>query len=599
MNPAPSRSLRLLLLAAILAAPIGAAAKEEIITVGELRPGMKGYGLTVFEGTEPEHFDVEVVSVVPNFLLRQSIILIRVDHPVTDHSGIIGGMSGSPIYIEGRLAGALAYGWRFHKDPIAGVTPIENMLAVLERKVRTGREPVLPMRLARAMEPLLRDEASHGALPAGPFFESFSRHEDASILPARTPMTLSGFAGKAMSMLEEALSPFGIDPVMGGGSASSAEDPGRFVPGGALGVQLVRGDMNATGIGTVTTVRGDDVLAFGHPMMNMGQGALPVTTARIHTVIASVNRSNKLGSPMSPIGSLVQDRQACIAARTDRTAPMIPVTFHIEDPRSRFEESYSVEIVSHRLLTARILHAVLVNIIQNAASDATDVTAQIEGVMKISGRDPITLHDAGVSRRGLTPLAAYFRPSGIVSAVLSNPFEDADIESLEFDVTLRYGLEQSTIVGAFLTAENPLPGEVVNLNVRVRSYGGEESLFTVPIEFPEASGGDKVSITVGGGDAVSPVMPVPRNLDDMLANVRRFYPPKSIVVVTEVPGEGLSLRGRVLERLPDFAVSALKPAVGDQGMSSHKTSVRKVYPTSHVMVGKQTVSVTVGSREYR
>lgn len=587
-----------LLMVLLLAMSVDASGEEKIISIDEIEPGMKGYGLTVFEGTQPEKFDVEVISVVPNFLLRQSIILIRVSHPVTDHSGIIGGMSGSPIYIEGRLAGALAYGWRFHKDPVAGVTPIENMLAVLDRKVRPEGRKILPMGLARAMEPLLRDSSQHKSLPAGPFFDSFAKHSEAHILPARTPLTISGFAGKAESMLEEALSPFGMDPVMGGGSGG-VKDPGKFVPGGALGVQLVRGDMNATGIGTVTTVRGDDVLAFGHPMTNMGQAFFPVTTARIHTVIASINRSNKLGSPLGAIGSLVQDRQACIAARTDRTAPMIPVTFNIKDPRGGIDERYRVEMISHRQMTPRILHAVLINIIQSAASDSEDMTAEITGRIEVSGRAPITLLDAGASRSGLAPLAAYFRPAGIVAAILSNPFEDATVESIDFDITLHYGLELTTIVGAFLTAENPQPGDKVNLNVMLRSYGGDESILALPIEIPESSADSKLVITVGGGDSMAPIMPIPRNLDDMLTNVKRFYPPRSIVVVTEIPGEGITMRGRVLEQLPDFAVSALKPAAGAQEMTSHKTSLRMVYPTSHLVVGKQTVSVTVGSRKFR
>jgi len=558
---------------------------------------MKGYGLTVFAGTTPERFDVEVVSVVPNFLLRQSIILIRCSHPVTDRAGIIGGMSGSPIYLDGRLAGALAYGWRFNKDPLAGVTPIRNMLDVLKRKIRKQRSGIIPVRLAKIFSPLSLLAANTPFVP-NTFFDHFRKNNDSNVVPARTPISISGFFGAARSMLFDMLAPFGMDPMQGGGGGT-LNDPGKFVPGGAIGVQLIRGDMSATGIGTVTAIRKNSVLAFGHPMFNMGQGLLPTSTAYIHTVISSLNRSNKLGSGLGELGSLVQDRQSCIVSRTDRKAVMIPVRYHLVDKRSGVDTTYNVEIAAHRLLTPRFLKAALLNIIQNAASDATDVTADIVGTIKISGRSPMTLRDTGASRKGLASLLTYFRPSAVASIVLSNPFENAEIESMNFDVNLRYGLEVSTITGAYLTAENPAPGDEVNLHVRLRAFGGEEEVLTFPLRIPIGLAEAKIKIQIGGGDVMMPPMPTPQNLDDILNNVARFYPPKSLVVGIDVPGSGVSLRGRLLENLPASAISSLKPSVGTEDMDTHSNVLRRVYPTTHLISGKETLTVKVGSRRNR
>ncbi|MCP4599111.1 MAG: hypothetical protein GY847_00985 [Proteobacteria bacterium] len=563
------------------------------ISTDEIRPGMKGYGLTVFKGTEPERFDVEVVSVVPNFLLRQNIILIRCDHPVTDKAGVIGGMSGSPIFIEGRLAGALAYGWRFSKEPLAGVTSIDDMLDVLNRKVRgtgIGRWG----RTAAVVAPQKDNRPKRSSLAGVDYFSLFRDQEAGQIVPARTPLTLGGFLGPARAILEKALSKFGIDPMTRGGSTGGGDGPKRFVPGSAIGVQLIRGDMSATAIGTVTMVKGKNVLAFGHPMFNMGEGYLPVTTARIHTVIASLMRSNKLGSPLNVVGSLVQDRNACIMARTDLKAAMIPVKMAVVEDRSRTRESYEVEIALHRLLTPRFLHAALVNIIIHAASDSTDVTAELTGVMKVAGRPPITLHDSGTSRSGLIPLTSYFRPISVIDNILNNPFENASVESLEFEVKLHYGLELATIVGVYLTAEQPEPGEVVNINVRLKKFDAEEEILTVPLRIPQAAAGKKIQIEVAGGDFITPVMAAPRNLDDIIANVSRFYPPKSLVVGVNIPGEGVSLRGRVLERLPASAVNALQPTAGYEQLSRHRTALRKVMPTPFLVQGKETIRLTVG-----
>jgi hypothetical protein len=586
-------------LALVLLSAAGyAAAADKTIDPADIRPGMKGYGLTVFEGTEPVKFDVEVVSVVPNFLLRQDIILIRLSHPVTDRAGVIGGMSGSPIYIEGKLAGALAYGWRFSKDPLAGVTPIKDMLRVLERKLRVTKiHHASTGKLPRAFSPLARLDQPQP--PADPYFRSFGSAGQEQFAPARTPLALSGFVGESRTLLERTLEPYGMDPVQGGGTGGKG-GPSKFVAGGAIGVQLIRGDMSAAAIGTVTAVRKQRVLAFGHPMFNMGQGFLPVTAARIHTVVASLNRSNKLGSPLRELGSLVQDRQACIVARTDRTAPVIPVTYRLRDGRGKRQETYEIEMVRHRLLTPRFLQAALTSIVLNAASDATDVTAEIKGLMKISGRpEPVALYDSGASRAGLSPLTSYFRPFGLVAVVLDNPFEDADVESLDFEIDLSYGRQVSQIVGVYLTAAEPAPGDVVNVHVRLRPYGGDEEVVTVPVRIPDVPEGQKIRFEVGGGDFISPVMPAPQSLNDVIENVTRFYPPKSLVVGVNVPGEGVSLRGRVLERLPPSAVAALRPAAGVEQIETHRTALRKVVPMPYLVSGKEMVSVKVGSRRDR
>lgn len=589
------------LLAALLAALVfpGTAAAVDIIPLEEVKPGMKGYGLTVFSGIEPERFGVEVISVVPDFLLRQSIILIRCNHPVTDRAGVIGGMSGSPIYLDGRLAGALAYGWRFSTEPVAGVTPIANMRAVLDRKQRQPQGA--PGGKVARLGTLFPSGGGLTAHPGVEFFERFARPEAEELVPARTPLMVGGFVDSARGMLGEILALFGIEPVAGGGASGKSDGPrpAGLVPGGSIGVQLIRGDMNATAIGTVTDVAGKSVLAFGHPMFNMGEGYLPVTTARIHAVIASLMRSNKMGSPLDVAGSLIQDRNACIVADTERRAAMIPVDIRVRDARSRREDTYSMEVASQRYLTPQFIKAALVNVIFDAASDLEDVTAEMTGVIRVRGRPPVTLHDSGLSRTGLVSLTGYFRPVAVVDAVLNNPFEDAAIESVRFDIDLRYGLDVARIVGAYLTAEKPLPGDVVSLHVLLKRYDEADDIVSIPIEIPWNAAGQKIQVEVAGGDFITPPIPAPQSLDDILTNVGRLYPPKSIVVGVNVAGEGVSLRGRLLERLPPSTVDALSPAAGTDQVYAYRTALRRVQPTGYLVQGKETISVTVGERRPR
>ena len=589
------KSLILFTLGIALFSTSAASNTLQIITPKEIKQGMKGYGLTVFKGTKRERFAIEVISVVPNFMLKQDIILIKVDHPVTDKAGIIGGMSGSPIYIENRLAGALAYGWRFSKEPLAGVTPIQNMLDVLKLKQRRVTS------LNRKKNPVMGFFFQRQAKPAvSHFFRHFKDPDNAQIIPARTPLTLGGFSSSTTKLLTETLSEFGIEPLLGGGASGSKNGPRKFENGGSIGVQMIRGDMSATGIGTVTLVQGKNVLGFGHPMFNMGEGHFPVTNAEIHTVIASLARSNKLGTPLDVLGSLTQDRNACIAARTDQQAEMIPMTVGLTDSRTERKEKYQVEIASHSILTPRFVEAALSNIITHGASDTEDVTAEIRGNLYLKGRsEPVSLYDSGASRTGLQSVAPYFRPVAIVGAVMDNPFESVRIERLTFDITLHFGLEYATLVSAYVTAENPEPGEVINVHVRLIKYDDEEQHLTIPVRIPISSAEKTISVEVAGGDSVTPTMAVPRNLDDALKNVTRFFPPKSIVVSLNVPGQGISMRGRILKRLPASVVNTLKPKSGVDLVKSLKTELRKVTKTSYLVDGKESFKITVGPRRSR
>lgn len=578
----------------LAARPSGAV---ETIGTDEIKPGMKGYGLTVFQGTKPVKFGVEVVSVVPNFLLRQNIILIRCDHPVTDRAGIIGGMSGSPIFIEGRLAGALAYGWRFSTEPLAGVTPISNMIDVMKRKPRRSLNPT--KRGGRTLAALPTRARPAVPRPVSTFFSRFEQDTSSDLLPARTPVTLGGFLPFARGLLEEALKGFGIEPMAGGGGSSDGKGPTRFENGGSIGVQLIRGDMSATGIGTVTLVDGKNVLAFGHPMFNIGESYFPVTTAEIHTVISSLSRSNKLGSPLNVAGSLVQDRDACIVARTDLSTRMIPVAVTVRDPRNQRRDRYSVEIASHQLLAPRFLQAALVNIITHAAADTEDVTAEITGELVLSKGRRVTLSDSGASRRGLSSLAGYFRPVALVNAVLDNGFEDVTIQSLKYDITLRYGLDYAVLQSAYVTAPHPKPGEIINVHLRMLKYNDEEQILSVPVQIPVTAAGKTIKVEVAGGESVSPVMAPPRNLDDALENLNRFYPAESVVVSLNIPGEGIAMHGRILEQLPPSAVSILDPVAGDDQIKRYKTALRKVTPTEYLVDGKVSFKLKVEERRIK
>lgn len=572
------------------------------IDVSEIRPGMTGYGLTAFSGSTPERFGVTVIDIVPNFIPRQSVILIRCDHPITDHAGVIGGMSGSPIYFGDRLAGALGYGWRFNKDPVAAVTPIADMRALWQRRLRGSATTLSQREFAQRISVLPTALANASTIEPAPVPWpaplSHRAHDHTSLLPVQTPVALSGFSGHAQQLLEDALTPFGMLPMQGGGAGpnGSAQAPQGFVPGSPVGVQLIRGDLSATAIGTVTDVFGPALLAFGHPMMNMGETYLPITTAHIHTVISSVMRSNKLGSPLHEAGSLIQDRQAAIAGRTDIRAPVVPVEITIDTGAAENTETFRVSVAAHSLLTHRLIHSAALAALRLAVADARDVTVEAEGTLIIKGRAPLHLRDASVSRGGAVPLFPQLVPAAITGAVLANPFEPVEIESLQLRFTVRDGLRFATIREVTTATPEPCAGDTINLYVRLQSFGGEERLVTLPFQVPRHAENQRLQITVAGGNSIAPPMAPPENLDDFLANVRRFYPSRALVVQTAAPTGSIAMRGALLQNLPGSTLHSLKGVAKTEAPKSHNVSQVDIVPSHDIIAGKETITLTVVPR---
>ena len=568
---------------------------------------MRGYGLTVFQGTEPERFDVEVIGVLHNFLPRQDIILIRCSHPTLEHSGIVGGMSGSPIYLEGKLAGALAYGWRFAKDPVAGVTPIQYMLAELERPLRG-----MPRGLMGA--PLARNGAfGRGEAPAmagrrwsdvfAPPDRYFGRFDpETELSPAVTPFFLSGLSRRARSALGELLDPYGLVPLQSGGSggrttkrAPTRGGPNPYVPGAGIGVQLMRGDIDGTGIGTITHVIGNRFLAFGHPMFNTGEQYFPVTTTRIHMFLASVQRSFKIGEPVEEVGSLTQDRQSCIAGDVTKRARMIPLKIHMTNRTQHREDTFQVEIAQHRFLTPALTFGATFDAISEGLNDEADAVLKVRGRVAVRDRGTVELIDHAFTQAGAADPGALLqaRLFTAVGRILVNPFEEAAIDRIDLEVDVRYERNVSDIRSVYVTSDELEPGERINLYVVLRPLGGADEVRTFPITVPLEAAGRPLEIQVSSGSRVSPERAEPQNLRQLLDDLAIGYPATSIIVALKMPSQGVTLPGHVVRALPPSAVDTLRPAASSENGTAFATINRNEIPMDRIIRGQETLRVTV------
>ena len=370
-----------------------------------------------------------------------------------------------------------------------------------------------------------------GALPS--YWHQFADSEGP--VPAATPLLLGGFSARVRTLVGELLRDFSLIPIEAGGGGRRLEraGPRPFVPGSPIGVQLVRGDLSATGIGTVTSVRGSQVLAFGHPMFGYGQQHYPVSTARIITIISSRRRSFKLGEPLAEAGALIQDRQSCIIADTSGQGPMTQLVVRAHDRSSGRRDQFDLEVVRERFLLPVLSLSSVASALDRFASDRSDLMVSMRGELHLARGRTLVLEDEAFTERGATDTRTLLnmRPLSALNEILNNPFEEAQLDRVVLDVSMEYRRDEAEIIGAYVTAEQLLPGATVPVHVVVRPYGGPEELRVVPLELPLATAGQEIELQVDGGSSVSPPMPVPQSLEDLLDNIERgAYPATSLVV---------------------------------------------------------------------
>lgn len=589
--------------------------------VSELRPGMRGFGLTVFRGTTPERFEIEIIDVLHRFRPDQDLILIRTEHPILEDANTVGGMSGSPLFVDGRMIGAYAYGWPYARHAVAGATPIRNMLAEIGRAVRPdsfpGAMPLgvpsasserAPRRIRRSpelggLEPYL-GTSPRGALAA--ITEHRARlnppriEQDGSpLLPASTPMLVGGLEPSAVQMLAAELAPFGIEVLQAGGSGRTPPTGSpsvRFVDGGALAVTLARGDIASNVIGTVTYVGGDRLIAFGHPMLEAGETGLPTAVARVLHVLSSWQRSFKIAEPIAPLGALIHDRQAAIVVDQQLQPAMIPVRLRIRGVPEAQRSEWNFEVATHRAITPLLVFTAIASAVKSVAADHAHAMYEATSRVWIEGRsDPIVVHDRGYSPTGPSQASALQQLRGfdVVELAFANPFVNTRPTRIEIDLGIRFARETAEIVDASVSATEVDPGKPVRLRVVLRPFGRPEEVRVVSVDVPQSAAGQAIQISVQPGPDVEIERPEPRDLEDAIDAIRTRYGPTSMVISTRLASRGLRMAGHVVRALPPSALDALQRTGDSDRARPFVTHLRQEIPMDMVLTGGARVELTV------
>ncbi|WP_245678145.1 SpoIVB peptidase S55 domain-containing protein [Chondromyces crocatus] len=593
---------------------------SDVMPLSEVKPGMKGYGLTVFSGTTPEKFDVEVISTLRNFRPRQDLVLIKTpNHPRLTAARTVAGMSGSPIYLNGKMIGAYAYGWLFGVEAIAGVTPIRSMLDELARPVPKALIPGAgaPLPVARRVEAAPAEGRSeqmaqrfqgpaeaydlnrHAKAVAARVAPALTPPESTGLSRASTPIMLGGFGGTSLKMAHDLLGPLGLDPLQAGGGSSmkpEADAPTKYVDGGAIGVEMVRGDVSAMGIGTVTRVSGDRLLAFGHPMLNGGLTNLPTAVAKVHWILASHNRSFKIGEAARSLGTLVNDRQAAIVVDTSRKAPVFPVALKIDGMPGAPHPVWNMEVAHDQFLAPAFVSMALGNALEATAAERVDLTWRAVSRVKIGRYGTISLVDFGAGNG--SPLSSDdFSRSRLVRAMgslLNNPWEQVVVERVDTQVKVSFGREVAQLRGAKVLSPELEVGEKARIRLDLQPYQGalESRVIEVPIP-PELAGRD-VEVEIQPGYDVERPLATPSNVAELVAMLpNQYFDAESMVATVKLRENGAAFQGKVASRLPPGAMDTLRPTSDSSAPETFGAMAYTTIPMQRFVVGKDTVTVKV------
>jgi hypothetical protein len=555
-----------------------------IFPLSDVRPGMTGYGLTVFSGTEVERFDVEVVDVLKNYLAKQDLILVRcLGERFEDHR-IAQGMSGSPIFLDGRVAGAISYTWDWSRKALAGVTPIETMLAEGARPLE-GR-------------PAGRESGRPPPYPDATRAVSVDPDDEATVLrPIATPVCVAGFSVAGLRALEERLGDSGFPIRAGaspaGGAGDWADLSAPMVPGSAMVVELMRGDYAATAVGTCTWVDGDAVYGFGHAFADAGETELPMSVGYVHTIVSSAKTSFKLGGALRPAGTVVQDRPSGVVGRLGAAAPMIPFEIGFRNSATGRTENFKFEVTPNRLFTQSLVLTALGEAFARAEATfggntkAYDLSVRVAGAGEMTYADVVSGFDRGLSR----VLVA------LLDSLLVHPTQRAEIESVRLDVEVEHVDRRASIVGAFPERDEVQAGETVPVRVRLRAReGGEETTVVLDVPVPAGAPEGAFTFRVCGGDRVRADAPEPV----ALADVGRLYASfcKSTELVAEVPTGLVSVdsRGELYRAVPTSALARIARAQGGDVPRLRRETDRVRRDVPFVVEGERLVTVHVRRR---
>ena len=590
----------LLLLALAAALPVLAQQSADrlstpIMPLSQIKVGMTGEAYTVFQGTRPEKMGVEVLGILRNMAgPKGDVILVRLTGAKAEYTGVVAGMSGSPVYIDGKLIGALAYRiGEFSKEPIGGVTPIASMLQISE----FDKSPTAEQESASSAASTPTRTGGPGEQPTPTAPASMASY----LKPIETPLVFNGFSEESIRRFAPQFASAGIVPVMGAGSSSNSPQPEPIEPGSSVGAVLVRGDMDISATCTVTYIDADHLLACGHPFLNFGPVQMPMTKSTVLATLPSTSNAFKIASTTETIGSFVQDRHTGILGRFGKAPQMIPVTinFHgIAHPRS-----YHMEVMNNARLTPVVMMTSVYNAIQGINEYGEDTTFRVSGAISVAGFAKLEINNMYAPGDGQNPTASAIAMSlgERFTRIFENPYARPDITGVVFDIDLVPERRVARLETARTDLTEARPGDEITVETVLRPYRGERIVRQIPVHIPTSTPRGVLRILVSDGDTLDkghrPVPGFARNYDlaSTIALLNKEHSNSSLYVSLLEASPQAQVGDKVMPALPLSVMNVMEGMRGTQDMVlvGESSVSESSAPIDYVVSGAQVITVNV------
>jgi hypothetical protein len=585
---------------------------SDFMPLEQVRPGMKGYGMSVFTGSKPERFEVEVLGTlegIPN--PKQALVIARLSGALVERTGVFAGMSGSPVYIDGKLLGAVAYAFPFAKEPIAGITPIKYMIGVFEQGLdeapKSGQR-VSFRTLIGGADPLESApslpsrQAAARTVSGGPL----TPYVGQTIVPIATPVTFSGISQATVDMFASDLKQLGIQPIAGIGGGSTLGpmipfDEGTLPGGSSVSVQLVRGDFTIDASGTVTYRNGERIYAFGHPFLSSGLTSWPMAESSVITVVPNLNNSFKLSSGGNLVGSINQDRSTGVFGQLGDKPRMLPARITVHTSRNK-TEVYNFEIVSDPFLTPLLTRMTMFSAIAATERQLGNQTLKLTGRITINGQPDIVLDNSFSAANG----AAMFAVNAVaqpLAVLFSSGFSTLDVKGIDVDVTSTDTKSSGSLNRLWIDKTEARRGESIEIQAFARHDNGAEFVERIPLVIPADAPIGPLVIMVGDGASMNMVersQPsadfTPRDLTQLVRAINKLKKNNRLYLKVLRAGTGAIVNNEEMPVLPPSVLATLgsqRTSGGYTALSVATLAEHELAPSQFIISGQQSITINV------
>lgn len=587
------------------------ASNNNFFPLSELKEGLRGTARTVFRGSEPEEFSVEILGIVPGAIgPKQDMIIGRLSGGGADRTAVFAGMSGSPVYVDGKLLGAISYSFPFSKEPICGITPIEQMIQIFEQKqsVKTKAREPRAVSFAELAATGWKPELPRNAIVASSILSGVSSNSSLAQVagqtfqPIATPVSFNGISQDVLNLFAPQLVSVGLLPVAGVSGAAvmspmKPADEKTLVGGDSVSMQLSRGDYSLAAAGTVTYRDGEKIYAFGHPFLSLGTSDLPMSESHVVTVIPNMNNSFKLAVPDAMVGSMTQDRATGVFGRLGQAPKMIPVQINMETSRGQ-TETLNFEVAKDDFLTPLLLNITIYNSLVANERGIGDATVEIDGEIQIKNQPSLK-----IDNRFGGGQAAQFAALSValpVNTLLRSNFDDLEISKITLNAVSNDGNKSAVLERIAVDKTRVKAGETFEIQAFARTESGKIFVQKIPVTVPADAPTGALSILVGDGSVVqqSSIIQqfIPKTLGELVATINKAKKSDRLYTQLFRPTTGTVIGVNEMPNLPPSVLATMnndRTAGGFKPTTQTVVSEQLIAPAEFIISGQQTLAIEV------